>query len=110
MAEPVVAVIVRIGTPGLPAFQLRKGEEGLSVFDPAAVDPPLTEEELLDAFRAGSTLVYRPVSQITSLGLELVPVEGAAALPERVRTAHREIRPGSGLGRPAFKERLKELE
>ena len=107
MPDPVV---VRVGTPGSPAFQLRNGEAGLSVFDPSAVDPPLTEEEILDAFRPGSVVVYRTVEQITVLGLEVIPTEGADTLPDRIRAAHREIRPGAGMTRSAFKAALKDLE
>lgn len=110
MTEPVLAVVARVGTLGHPAFQLRKGEEGLSVFDPAAVDPPLTDEEILDAFRPGSVVVYRTVEQITALGLEIIPTEAAETLPLRLRMAHREIRPKPGMSRPAFKTVLKDLE
>lgn len=80
------------------------------MFDPAGVDPPLSEEEILDAFRPGSVVVYRTVEQITAVGLEVVPTEGAETLPDRVRSAHREIRPRSGEPRAAFKSALKELE
>jgi hypothetical protein len=110
VTEPVVAVVVRVGTPGLPAFQLRKGEEGLSVFDPTGVDPPLTDEEIIDAFRPDSVVVYRTVDQIAALGLEVVPTEGAETLPDRLRISHREVRPGTGMARAAFKKSLKDLE
>ena len=36
-------MLIRVADPGMPAFQLRKGEPGLSVFDTDAVTPPLTE-------------------------------------------------------------------
>lgn len=110
MPEPVVAVVIRVGSPGLAAFQLRKGEEGLSVFDPVGVDPPLSEEEILDAFRPGSLLVYRTIAQIASLGLIVVSSEGAETLPDRLRTAHREIRPSTQMSRSQFKTAIKELE
>jgi hypothetical protein len=109
-AEPSPRGIVRVSVPGLPAFQLRKGEEGVSVFDPAAVDPPLTEEEILGSFRPGSQAVLRPVADIEAKGLQVVPVEGAETLPDRLRPAHQEIRPGAGMTRPEFKAALKELE
>ncbi|HEX4610158.1 MAG TPA: hypothetical protein VH092_18340 [Urbifossiella sp.] len=108
--ERRIAVVIRVGSPGQPAFQLRRGEEGLSVFDPDAVDPPLTEDEILDAFRPGSTLVYRTLDQITDLGLAVAPSEGADTLPFRLRLSHAEIRPDSGMPRPAFKNALKSLE
>ena len=110
MSELRVAVVVRVGTPGSPAFQLRKGEAGLSVFDPDAADPPLTEDEILDAFRPGSFILYRTVSEITALGLAVLPSEGDDSLPDRVRLAHREIRPGQTMSRPSFKAALKDLE
>ena len=50
-------MLVRISEPGKPAFQLRKGEHGLSVFDRDGIDPPLADEELLEVFREGSVLV-----------------------------------------------------
>ncbi|MFO0928784.1 MAG: hypothetical protein U0736_17485 [Gemmataceae bacterium] len=110
MSGAIVAVVIRVCTPGVPAFQLRKGEEGLSVFDPEAVEPLLTEQEILDAFRPGSTVVYRSAEQIASLGLTLLATEAAESLPERLRTSHREIRPGSSMSRAAFKTALRELE
>jgi hypothetical protein len=70
-------VVVRVTEPGRPAFQLRRGEEGLSVFDPGAVDPPLTEAEVLASFRPGSLAVVRTEAEIESKGLVLVPVTGA---------------------------------
>lgn len=110
MAEPMVAVVARVGSPDAPAFQLRKGEEGLSVFDPDGVEPQLTEDEILDAFRSGSVVVYRTVDEINGSGLALVPTEGAEVLPGRLRAAHREIRPGPGMTRAAFKVALRKLE
>jgi hypothetical protein len=110
MPDAVVAVVIRVGSPGVSAFQLRKGEQGLSVFDPVGVDPPLTDDEILDAFRPGSLLVYRTITQITSLGMRVVPSEGAESLPERLKAAHREIRPSAQMLRPQFKAALKELE
>lgn len=109
-SDRVVAVVARVGTPGHPAFQLRKGEEGLSVFDPASVDPPLTEAELLDAFRPGSVVVYRTVGQIVAVGLAVAPTDGADVLPDRLRAAHCEIVPGPGMTRPGFKAALRMLE
>lgn len=110
MPEPTVAVVARVGTSGAPAFQLRKGEERLSVFDPAGVEPPLAEEEIPDAFRPGSVVVYRTVAEITGHGLTLAPTEGADTLPERLRTAHREIRPGPAMTRNQLKAAPRELE
>ena len=106
----LVAVVVRVTLPGQPAFQLRKGELGISVFHLTQVDPPLSEEEILECFRPGSIVVYRSVAQIESFGLQLVPTLGADLLPLRLRDAHAEIRPGSSMDRTGFKMMLKNLE
>jgi len=102
--------VIRVCPPGLPAFQLRKGEEGISVFDPEAVDPPLTDEEILNSFRPGSQQVQRYVADVEAKGLQVVPIEGAQILPDRLRQAHREIRPSPGMTRAQFKKALRELE
>jgi hypothetical protein len=104
------AVVVRVATPGQPAFQLRKGELGISVFDPDGVDPPLTEDEILVPFRAGSVVVYRTLEQIVAAGLVLIVTPGADVLPDRLRVAHREITAPPSASRPAFKAALKLLE
>jgi|SRR4051812_19667197 hypothetical protein len=101
---------VRVGEPGRPFFQLRPGEEGVSVFDPRAVDPPLTEGEVLQSFRPGSAAVVRSRDDITAAGLTVAPVPGTGPLPPRLRDAHAEIRPGPGMTRPQFKQALRSLE
>jgi hypothetical protein len=103
-------MVVRVTEPGRPAFQLRKGEEGLSVFDLDAVNPPLTEAEILDAFRTGSVAIARSDTEIGAKGLSLFPIPGAGTLPRRLREAHVEIRPGPGMTRAEFKRALQELE
>ena len=103
-------MVVRMTEPGRPAFQLRKGEEGISVFDPEAVQPPLTETEILNSFRAGSQAVSRSRAEIEEKGLQVVPIPGAETLPQRLREAHAEIRRGPGMTRTEFKKALRELE
>jgi hypothetical protein len=103
-------MVVRVTEPGRPAFQLKKGEEGLSLFDPDAVQPPLTETEILDAFRPGSILVFREASEIEAKGLQVVPILGVESLPLRLREAHVEIRAGAAMTRAQFKQALKGLE
>lgn len=103
-------MVVRVAEPGRPAFQLRKGEEGLSLFDPDRVDPPLTESEILEPFRPGSILVVRSSAEVEAVGLQLVPIPGAETLPTRLREAHVEIQPRIGMTRAEFKQALKELE
>ncbi len=62
-------MILRVTEPGRPAFQLRKGEEGLSVFDPDLADLLLTESEILEAFRPGCVLVARSTAEVEAKGL-----------------------------------------
>ena len=103
-------MILRVAEIGRPAFQLRRGEEGISVFDSEAVDPPLTDAELLNCFRPGSILVSKSLAEIQAKGLIVVALPGAATLPPRLQAAHAEIRPGTGMNRPLFKQALKDLE
>lgn len=103
-------MLFRVSEPSGPAFQLRKGEEGLSVFDSDAVDPPLTEAEVVAGFRAGSVVVTRLPADVLAKGLQLVPTPGATTLPQRLQDAHVEIRPSEGMTRAQFKQALRELE
>jgi hypothetical protein len=103
-------MFVRVAEPGRPAFQLRKGEEGISVFDVDAVEPPLSDSEILDNFRLGSQLVLRSKAEIEAKGLNVIPIPGAKPLSERLRLSHAEIRPGAGMTRIQFKQALRELE
>jgi len=96
--------------PGRPAFQLRKGEEGISIFDTDAVEPALTESEILENFRAGSQVVHCSQTEIGRKGLVVVPVLGTHSLPSRLREAHMEIQKGPAMSRGQFKQLLKELE
>src|SRR5205085_12001862 len=86
------------------------GVEGISVFDAAAVDPPLTDGEILHAFRSGSVLVVRSITTLAAAGLTVVPTPGASHLPPRLQLAHAEIRPGPAMTRPQFKRALRSLE
>ena len=103
-------MVVRVAEPGRPAFQLRKGEEGLSLFEPDLVDPPLSESEILEAFRPDSVVVVRSSAEVEAKGLQIVSIAGADSLPPRMREYHVEIRPGAGMTRTEFKQALKELE
>jgi len=102
-------MVLRVTEAGHPAFQLRKAEEGISVFVLEAVDPPLSEDEILAAFRPGSQSVLLDQSEVESKGLAVVPVPGANSLPERLRDAHAELRPGALMSRVQFKQALQEL-
>jgi hypothetical protein len=103
-------MLIRVTEPGRPASQLRKGEIGISVFDTAAVEPPLTESEILASFRPGSEAANLLLDEVRSKGLQVVSIPGAEPLPERLRIAHAEIRPGIGMSRPEFKKKLQELD
>lgn len=105
-----MAIVVRVATPNSLAFQLRRGEIGLSVFDPNSVEPPLTEAEILEAFRENSYLEVRSRSDVAALGLLVEFSEGTTDLPERLRLAHHEIRSGPSMTRNEFKTALKGLE
>lgn len=103
-------MLVRVAEPGRPAFQLRKGEQGISVFDTRAVAPALQDGEILAVFRSGSQAVERSREEIETKGLLIVPLLGSDVLPERLRQSHAEIRPGRGMTRTQFKLALTELE
>ena len=103
-------MVFRVAEPGKPAFQLRPGEEGLSIFDPGAVDPPLNDTEVLAGFRASSRVVVRTKAEIEAKGMVIVPITGTHLLPPRLREAHAELRPGPTMTRQQFKNALKELE
>ena len=66
------------------------------------------DAEILSAFRAGSILVTRSKAEIEAKGLRFILIEGAESLPQRLREAHGEIRPGSNMSRSGFKMALKE--
>ena len=103
-------MLARVTKPGNPAFRLRKGEEGISVFDLEAVEPMLTEEEILNCFHSGSQIVFVSLAEITRTGLQVIPIQGGEPLPPRLKTAHAEIRPGKRMSRSQFKHALRELE
>ncbi len=103
-------MLVRVGEIGKPAFQLRPGEKGISVFDLEAVAPPLSEMEILVSFRDGSVAILIDPQILKLIGLQVVLVLGSDDLPQRLRNAHAEIRPGDEMTRKEFKSSLRELE
>jgi hypothetical protein len=107
---PPLRTFIRVFTPGSPRFQLRKGEFGISVFDPDAVNPPLTELEILANFRVGSQTVSRTEAEIHAQGLTIVSIPGGLQLSHRLQAAHVEIQAGLGMKRDQFKAALKRLE
>ena len=103
MAEPSIH---RVYNAGKPRFQLRQGEEGLSVFDANNVTPA----EILPSFRPGSLVTTHEISTIESFGLSVVPTPGDPTLPLRLRESHMEIRASEGMTRKQFKAALRSLE
>lgn len=99
----------RVATPGKKAFELRQGENGISVFHQKGLDPHISDAELLEEFREDSRIVKISYKDLIRMGFTVEWVEGDEALPQRLREAHYEIRPGEGMNRNAFKKKIKEL-
>lgn len=102
-------MLVRVTAPDRHPFQLRRGEEGISVFETEGVEPHLTTVEILAAFRPGSGWIELSPETVEAAGLEVATILGAGDLPERLQVAHREIRPSAGMTRSRFKALLKDL-
>jgi hypothetical protein len=100
------SAVHRVFQDGKPKFQLRKGEEGLSIFDAGK----LLEEEILPNFRPGSRLSTQRRQFIEALGLRIEKTAGDSSLPQKLQENHWEIRPGDGMTRNQFKAALKMLE
>ena len=98
--------IYRVVEAAKPRFRLRPGEEGLSVFDAGAVRP----EDVLPAFRQGSSVIALEVGWVESFGLRVVKTPGETRLPAHLRDNHAIIGPGAGMTRKQFKQTLKVLE
>jgi hypothetical protein len=98
--------VYRVVEPGKPRFQLRKGEEGLSVFEASKVGP----EDILPAFRPGSSVITLYVEGIEAFGLEVVNMPGDTSLPKLLQDNHSVICPSTGMTRKEFKQALKMLE
>lgn len=103
MAEPSVH---RVYNAGKPRFQLRPGEEAISVFDADKLSP----DDILPSFRPGSLIATHEISTIESFGLILVQTPGDPKLPQLLQDNHLDIRPGDGMTRKQFKAALRALE
>lgn len=103
MAEPRVH---RVYNAGKPRFQLRQGEEAISVFDAEK----LTPADILPSFRPGSLIATQEILKIESFGLLVVHTPGDPKLPQLLRENHMDIRPGDGMTRKQFKAALRALE
>ena len=103
MSEPSVH---RVYNEGRPRFQLRQGEEAISVFDAEKVTPA----GILPNFRPGSLIATAEILTIESLGLIVVHTPGDPKLPQLLQDNHMDIRPGDGMTRKQFKAALRALE
>jgi hypothetical protein len=92
--------------PGKPRFQLRKGEEAISVFDAEKATPA----DILPSFRSGSLISTHAISTIESFGLVVLHTPGDPKLPQLLQDNHMDIRPVDGMNRDQFKAALKALE
>jgi len=112
--ETNIPRVHRVFEPGKPRFQLRPGEEGLSVFDAQSVNA----EDILPHFRPGSLITTKDIALIKSFGLNVIKTQGDPNLPTLLQERHYEIRPGAEMvespGGPTirtqFKAALKKLE
>jgi hypothetical protein len=100
------SAVHRVFEEGKPKFQLRKGEEVLSVFDADS----LLVHEILASFRPGSRLITPPSRVIESFGLKIEKTRGDENLPQSLQENHWEIRPGDTMTRKQFKVALNALE
>lgn len=100
------SAVHRVFEEDKPKFQLRKGEEGLSVFDADT----LPEDEILANFRPGSRLTTQPVRVVESFGLKIQKTRGDENLPQSLQQNHWEIRPGDTMTRKQFKVALNAFE
>ena len=102
------SAVHRIYVEGKPKFQLRKGEEGLSVFDA----DNLLEEEILPNFRPGSRPEYCKCRQFIRklLVLKIEKTPGDSSLPKKLQENHWEIRPGDQMTRNQLKVALRLLD
>ena len=98
--------VYRVVEIGKPRFQLRQGEEGVSVFDAGRVQP----ENILPAFRPGSSVLALDVQWLESFNLQVVKTTGDSGLPKLLQDNHAIIAPGSEMTRKQFKQALKALE
>src|SRR4051812_10887567 len=94
------ARVHRVFEKGKPRFQLRQGEEGVSVFDARKVKP----EDILPSFREGSLITTQDTEWIESFGLRVVKTPGDLQLPRLLRDNHAVIGPGEGMTRKQFKQ------
>jgi hypothetical protein len=100
------ALVKRVYESGKPQYQLRQGEEGLSIFD-----AKISDVAILAKFRAGADIDTKSVDEIEGKGLTVVQTHGDCEYlqNDELEDNHWEIRPGPGMARSQFKAALKTL-
>lgn len=100
------ALVKRVYENGKPQYQLRHGEEGLSIFD-----AQISDVSILVKFRAGAKIDLKSVNEIESKGLKVVQTHGDCEhlQDDELEDNHWEIRPQPGMTRSQFKAVLKTL-
>jgi YD repeat-containing protein len=103
-------IFLRATNPGDGDFERRDGEPlDISVFKNTAVDPPITDAEVLESFTKPGTGVTRVTeAEIEAADLVVVPTFGDASLPPRLREAHQSIQPKPGSGEKLTKNQRKD--
>lgn len=98
--------VKRVYEIGKPRYQLRQGEEGLSIFD-----AKISDVTILAKFRAGAKIDLKSVNEIESKGLKVVQTHGDCEYlqDDDLEDNHWEIQPESGMTRSQFKAVLKAL-
>ncbi len=104
--DEVSSRVHRVYETGKPRYQLRPGEEGVSVFDALKV----MAKAILPYFREGSLVTTQDVARIEAIGLRIVKTPGDPRLPELLRANHAIIGPSEGMTRKQFKQALNSLE
>lgn len=100
------ALVKRVYESGKPKYQLRQGEEGLSIFD-----AKIPDVAILAKFRASADIDTKSVDEIESKGLTVVQTHGDCEYlqNDELEDNHWEIRPEPEMTRSQFKAALKTL-
>lgn len=100
------ALVKRVYEVGYPQYQLRQGEEGLSVFD-----AKISDADILGKFRLGSMIAVKSTQEIENNGLLVVQTHGDCAhlQNDELEDNHWEIRPSPEMSRGQFKVALRTL-
>lgn|GEM_PF-2755703 len=96
----------RVYENGHPKYQLRQGEEGLSIFD-----AKISDADILGKFRTGNKIEMKSIDEIESKDLRVLQTHGDCVhfQNDELEDNHWEIRPGPDMNRSQFKVVLKTL-